>query len=131
MAQVKRGIAAGALRPGDALPSLRQMATRLRINPLTVAKAYRELEASGVVVTEQGRGTFVTSRTLELGEEYRREALDDAVDGLLVEAHRLGASAEDLRAILEERMEALNQPPSEVEAGAFSVQKKGDMNRER
>lgn len=131
MAQVKRGIAAGALQAGDGLPSLRQMAARLRINPLTVAKAYRELEASGVVVTEHGRGTFISSRTVELGEQYRRQALADAVDGLLIEAHRLGASAEDLRSILEGRMQALNQRPSEAEAGTFSVQKKGDMNRDR
>jgi len=118
VAQVKRALAAGLLRPGDALPSLREMASRLRINPLTVARAYRELEASGVVVTEHGRGTFITLRTSGLKEKYQREALAEAVNRLLEEAQHLGASPEEIRAAIEERFgvastsDARQKPPA-------------------
>lgn len=112
IAQVKHAIAAGVLRAGDGLPSLREAASRLRINPLTVARAYRELEASGIVRTDHGRGTFVSSKSQELGEEYRREALDQAVDRMLVEAYHLGASPDEVREVVENRLRAISEDAS-------------------
>ena len=111
IAQVKYAIAAGVLRAGDGLPSLRETAGRLRINPLTVAKAYRELEAGGIVRTDHGRGTFVSSRSQEFGEEYRREALDQAVDRMLVEAYHLGANPDEIRLTVEERLRKMTLVP--------------------
>ena len=102
--QVKYAVAAGILRSGDALPSLRENASRLRVNPLTVSKAYRELEVEGIVSTDHGRGTFVTAKTKSLGEEYRRQALDQAVDRMLVEAYHLGAPPDEVRRTVEERL---------------------------
>ena len=55
--QTKRAVASGAIRPGDALPSLREAARTLRINPLTVAKAYKQLEQDGVIETRHGLGS--------------------------------------------------------------------------
>ena len=108
IAQVKHAIAAGVLRLGDGLPSLRETATRLRVNPLTVAKAYRELEAAGLVQTEHGRGTFISARCDELGEGYRREELVQTVDRMLVEAYHLGASPDEIRLTVEERLRKMN-----------------------
>ena len=60
--QVLGGIAAGTLRPGDQLPTVRRLAVDLAINPNTVVRAYRELEIREVLVTEQGTGTFLTDK---------------------------------------------------------------------
>ena len=109
IAQVKHAIAAGILRTGDGLPSLRETASRLRINPLTVARAYRELEASAIVRTHHGRGTFVSGRSHELGEDYRREAMEQAVDRMLVEAYHLGASPDEVRETIEKRLSAMSE----------------------
>ena len=107
IAQVKHAIAAGILRTGDSLPSLRETATKLRVNPLTVAKAYRELETGGIVVTEHGRGTFVGDVSLDLGDEYRQDVLNQAVDRMLVEAHQVGASSDEVILTVRERLKAI------------------------
>ncbi len=109
VAQVKHAIAAGVLRPGDLLPSLRETSTRLRINPLTVSKAYRELEAAGIVTMGQGRGTFVSPKSADLGDSYRKEALGQAVDRMLIEAYHLGASPDDVRSAVEDGLRRLRE----------------------
>ena len=109
IAQAKHAIAAEVLRPGDMLPSLRELAGQLRVNPLTVARAYRELEQLGLVQTEHGRGSFISTRANDLGDAYRREALAQAVDRLLVEAYHLGASPADIVALVEERSRAMQR----------------------
>lgn len=110
--QVKHGIAAGMLCAGDALPSQRELAARLRVNPLTVARAYRELEREGLVVSGQGRGTFIAD-TIVANEDYRRNALLQAVDKLLIEAHQLSATPAELHALIDERLQPQTQtiPP--------------------
>jgi GntR family transcriptional regulator len=112
VAQVKHAIAAGVLRPGDALPSLRETSSRLRVNPLTVSKAYRELETAGIVTTDHGRGTFVSLKTVDLGDGYRSEALDQAVDHMLVEAYHLGASPDEIRQAVEDGLRKLGEVSS-------------------
>lgn len=107
IAQVKYAIAAGILRTGDSLPSLRETAAKLRVNPLTVAKAYRELETGGVVITEHGRGTFIGDGSPDLGEEYRQEVLKQAVDRLIVEAHQVGASSDEVILTVRERLKKI------------------------
>lgn len=107
IAQVKHAIAAGVLQTGDSLPSLRETATKLRVNPITVAKAYRELEMNGIVVTEHGRGTFIRSSSSDIGEEYRREVLKQAVDRMIVEAHQVGASSDEVLLTVRERLKKI------------------------
>ena len=109
VAQVKHAIAFGGLRQGDALPSLREVALRLRINPLTVKKAYGELEALGIVTTEHGRGTFINSASRQFSEQYRKVELAQAVDRMLIEAWHLGASEEDVDTLVRERRQKLDQ----------------------
>jgi len=95
--RLKAAVATGELRPGNALPSVRQLAAKLRINPATVAQAYRGLEEQGFVELRQGAGTFVRSvggdsRARERTAQARRLAR-----GMLAEAARLGLSRPELR----------------------------------
>jgi GntR family transcriptional regulator len=104
--QIKRAIAAGALAAGDALPSLRETAIRLRINPLTVDKAYKQLEREGLIETRHGLGSFVTRAAECAAVGFRRELLLRSIDDVLVDAFHLGVSFEELRQLVDERMEA-------------------------
>jgi GntR family transcriptional regulator len=83
------------------------MAVKLRINPNTVARAYRELEHEGVVVTMRGKGVFV-SNSPRVGDERRAlAAIKETLDGILVEAFHMGISAEQVRELLDGRIEDL------------------------
>lgn len=94
MDEVRRALAIGSLKPEDALPSVRQLAADLRLNPNTVAQAYRELEREGVVYVRRGQGTFVAERASTATE---REALVRAVaERALVDAHRHGLKDDEL-----------------------------------
>ncbi len=73
--QVKAGMASGTLRPGDQLPTVRQLAVDLAINPNTVVRAYRELELGGLLETHQGTGTFITSKKVEISATERERQL--------------------------------------------------------
>jgi GntR family transcriptional regulator len=73
--QVQAGIAAGSLKCGDQLPTVRQVAVDLAINPNTVLRAYREMEIRGIVDTQQGTGTFIASRKIEQSQAERERAL--------------------------------------------------------
>jgi GntR family transcriptional regulator len=94
MDEVRRGIVLGTLRGEDALPSVRQLATDLRVNPNTVAQAYRELEREGVVYVRRGQGTFVSPVRTDDGE--RRVLLRGVAERALLDAHRNGAGAGEL-----------------------------------
>src|SRR5215475_10572274 len=79
MDQVLGGIAAGTLAPGTQLPTVRQMAVDLSVNPNTVVRAYRELEIRGVLETQQGTGTFISRQTVPRSEVERRRQLNQIV----------------------------------------------------
>lgn len=100
-ARVRVAVAAGELKTGDGLPSVRALAARLRVNPATVVQAYRELETEGLVQMRQGAGTYVTDVTPE--RRARERALDARrlVRELLAEAARRGISAADLAQALD------------------------------
>ncbi|UCG87537.1 MAG: GntR family transcriptional regulator [Gemmatimonadota bacterium] len=96
--RIRIAVAAGALQPGVALPSVRQLAARLRINPATVVQAYRDLEAEGFVERRQGAGTFVCevghgTRSSERARQARR-----LVRELVNQAARLGLDTDELLA---------------------------------
>ena len=89
---VRLAIGAGRLAPGDELPSVRAMAVKLRINPNTVARAYRELETLGVLETRRGRGSFVARGALEDSEQARNTVIDTRVEELVATARQAGMS---------------------------------------
>lgn len=95
--QVKTAIAAGGLRPGDQLPTVRQMATDLRVNFNTVARAYRLLDEEGVISTQQGRGTYILEQPIPNEQrKLRRQRLNDLVEAFLSEAQRLGYDLDEV-----------------------------------
>ncbi len=94
MDEVRRAVAMGDLGGDDPLPSVREMAADLRVNPNTVSQAYRELDAEGTVYVRRGRGTFVAPDAVP---DEQREALARGVaERALRDAHRHGLSADDL-----------------------------------
>jgi GntR family transcriptional regulator len=92
--EVRRGRVLGMLRPGDALPSVRQLAADLGINPNTVKQAYRELEREGLVHVRRGQGTYVTESAVDGAE--RNRMLRTVAERALAQARRLDAGAEEL-----------------------------------
>ncbi len=98
--QVKRSVALGILGAGEQLPTVKQLALDLTINPNTVAKAYRELERDGVIETASGRGSFVKSNGV--AETTKAAATDVARDAMTVavrEAKSIGLSADEVRSL--------------------------------
>src|SRR5438105_7633875 len=77
--QVIGGVAAGALTGGDQLPTVRQLAVDLSINPNTVIRAYRELEIRGMLETQQGTGTFISHKKVERDDAERQRRLNQLV----------------------------------------------------
>jgi GntR family transcriptional regulator len=110
--QVKARIARGELEPGDKLPSVRELAKDLAINPNTVARAYEALESEGVIVRKQGSGCFVTGHTSALRGDERRKKLDALVHRAVTEAFHLGFDEDDLRAALEKHVSAMSPQSS-------------------
>jgi GntR family transcriptional regulator len=94
--QILGAIASGTLRGGDQLPTVRQAAVDLSINPNTVVRAYRELEIRGVLTTQQGIGTFITTEPVRADEAVRQRQLDQLVSDVLARAGAVGVTADEL-----------------------------------
>ena len=100
--QVKRSVAIGILGAGEQLPTVKQLAVDLTINPNTVAKAYRELERDGVIETAPGRGSFIKSNGVaETTKQAASDVARDAIDGAIREAKSIGLQAKDVRDLAE------------------------------
>jgi len=97
--QVRRGLLLGYLCDGDQLPTVREVAATLVVNPNTVAKAYRELERDGLVAPRAGQGTFVTGSIDQIpAATYAR--LSRGLRGWLRTAHEAGLAADQVRALV-------------------------------
>ncbi len=101
--QVRLQVARGELQGGVRMPSVRDLALELRINPNTVARAYRELEHEGIVVPQHGRGVFVAQRKAKVPAAQRRRLIAQHLDELLVAAWKLGVGPRELIEQLERR----------------------------
>jgi GntR family transcriptional regulator len=101
--QVKAAIATETLSPGDRLPTVRQLAVDLSINPNTVSRAYTELELTGLVETQMGSGTFVGDRPVERNDVERRRVLDQLCQEFLSRASTHGFTLNDVLSNLEQR----------------------------
>src|SRR6476469_10523138 len=93
--QVTGGIAGGALTGGDQLPTVRQLAVDLAINPNTVIRAYRELEIRGVLETQQGTGTFISHQKVKRDDVERQRQLNQLVSDFVARAGAAGFTIED------------------------------------
>lgn len=114
--EVKHSIAIGSLKPGEQIPSVREIALQITVNPNTVAKAYRELEARGIVETRRGTGTFVSETTVDVTEEERQKIIGELIDRAIDEARHLQMNEDEMTRLLMERVQAFKRKRKEQEA---------------
>ena len=116
--QIQRLVAAGELKQGDQLPTVRQMATELRVNFNTVARAYRLLDEAGLISTQQGRGTYIWEEpSAETKQILRQHALEGLVRRCLHQASRLGCSPEKVQTVFLEQLQAWQAGDTPQEVG--------------
>jgi GntR family transcriptional regulator len=106
-AQVKQALAAGALRQGDTLPSVRRLAAELRVNPNTVAKAYQNLEREGVIRTVPGGGTYAADSSPGLLKSEKLRRLRPVARQLVVESSQLRLAPGDVVKLVEDELDGL------------------------
>lgn len=103
--EVRRRIHSGQLKPGDQLPTVRQLALELRVNFNTVARAYRLLDEAGMISTQQGRGTYILSPVgAENGARLRQITLEHLAEDFVQQALRLGYSSRVIREAFEKAL---------------------------
>jgi GntR family transcriptional regulator len=107
--QIKTAVAMGRLQLEEPLPSVRQLAVELAVNPNTVARAYLDLEIEGVIYKRQGAGTFVSGQGVEMSKAERRRVLGELLEKALVEGINLGLSERELRDAFERMLEKILQ----------------------
>ncbi len=107
--QFKYMAASGGIVKGERLPSVRKLAETLLVNPNTVARAYRELEAEGYVISRQGAGVFASNAASPMNKRQQRKILSDRADMLLAEARQMGFDVESLCELIRRRSELLFQ----------------------
>ena len=105
--QVKYKVASGELTPGQRLPSIRELAKQLKINPRTVVKAYEELRSAGLAVMRQGQGVFITDNQATVPNKVRKKQIEDMSRRLFAEASRLGADSEEVIDIIKQTAEKM------------------------
>lgn len=115
--QIRFRIVSGQLRVGDELPTIRGLAESARVNPNTVARAYRELETEGLVEKRRTVGTFVAATSARLTAAQRRKLIAPHLDLLLIQAKQLGISLDELIVQLTDRsvqIETDSQPSGSI-----------------
>ncbi len=102
--RIKDRLAAGRLKPGDQLPTVRSLALELRVNFNTIARAYRILDEAGIISTQQGRGTYILEAPPEeVAEHMRQKAVEELTRRYLADAERLNVPPEELLEILKKQ----------------------------
>jgi GntR family transcriptional regulator len=101
--QVKHLVASGRLAPGEEIPSIRALAEQLTVNPNTVARAYLELEHTGIVTKRNGTGTYVSEARSPMAQRERIKVLASRADALLTEARQLDVDLGDVIKLVRER----------------------------
>ena len=103
--QIRYGIASDRLMPGEQLPTVRALAVHLQVNPNTVRKAYSELEILGILDTQQGTGTFVSHRQVEIGEAEKQGMLRQICDELVARGNQYGFTVKEIVTHMQRRLE--------------------------
>ena len=109
--QIKRDIALGRLTIDEKLPTVRQLAKQLAINPNTIAKAYRQLEQEGIIVTKPGTGAFVASLDSNLSRSVRRKIVSEELERIAIEAFHMQIDRQTLLELFDSAVEKFNLPP--------------------
>ena len=107
--QIRLSIATGASSPGSQVPSVRALAAQLGVNPMTVMKAYTELEREGLLQTSRGQGTYVAAGAAKPGKRERKSVLGPPLERFLSGAIQMGLSREEVRELFEASLEGFFQ----------------------
>jgi GntR family transcriptional regulator len=95
--QIRQQVASGELKPDDQLPTVRQLASELRVNFNTIARAYRILDEAGLISTQQGRGTYILEETTpEVSLSIKKQSLQEMARTFILETKLLGFSPEEI-----------------------------------
>lgn len=116
---IKQLTVAGILKPGEKLPSVRELSRQMTINPNTIQKAYLELERQGLIYVERGKGTFISENIQATNKEEKMNILYEKIKHILVECIYLGMEKKDL-------VEAIEKAYDEINSPARKKQKEGD-----
>jgi GntR family transcriptional regulator len=108
--QVKRDIALGRLAKEDKLPTVRELARQIAINPNTIGKAYRQLEQEGIIVTKPGAGAFVASLDSNLNRSVRKKLLSEELERVAVDAFHMQIDGQTLLELFNNAIEKFNFP---------------------
>ncbi len=109
--QIKYMAISGALEGNEKLPSVRGLALQLKLNPTTVARVYRQLEAEEIIFTQRGKGCFIAPRRNVLTDEEKRRRLEGDIRKLVLEAGRLAFDPDDLLRMIHQEIEKLHGAP--------------------
>lgn len=101
--EITYAIATGQLKPGEQLPTVRQLAVDMKVNVNTISRVYSELEKEGILATKQGKGTFVNIQGNML-PEHEHDRLDHLIDELFIEAFKVGYRPDDLLEHIQRRL---------------------------
>lgn len=110
--QIQFAVASGSLKPGDRVPSVRELARRLAVNPNTVARAYRELQALGILDSQRGLGLAVAPDAVDKCRDQRGRWIRERLAQVVGEALRAKVSARQIQSILQDVIQALSQQES-------------------
>ncbi|MCS7467283.1 GntR family transcriptional regulator [Stieleria sp. ICT_E10.1] len=105
--QVKFAIAAGTIRPGQLLPSVRALSNQVALNPNTVARAFNQLQADGVIETLRGRGMVVRDAAVEICRRERETVLNERIGSVLAEAWHAGLSKKQIKTFVDDHLRQL------------------------
>jgi GntR family transcriptional regulator len=103
--QIRYGIASDRLMPGEQLPTVRELAVHLQVNPNTIRKAYSELEILGILNTQQGTGTFVSHQQVEIGADEKKRMLRQICDELVARGSQYGFTVREIVTHMQRRLE--------------------------
>lgn len=103
--EIKNRISQGNLKPNEPLPSIRELATQLLINPNTVARAYRELEQEGFIYTRKGKGCYVSDNSSSLVKDDNLNLLTQLIDKTIEEAKKLNLDLREIKKVFEQKLE--------------------------
>ena len=115
--EIKRKISLGDLKPKEPLPSIRDLAEELLINPNTVARAYRELELEGFIYTRKGKGCYVTADSTALVRKEREAILNQIIDNAIEEAKRFNLTLKEIKKKFEQRFDLAMEDKKKEEKG--------------
>jgi len=108
--QVKRDIALGRLNKDEKLPTVRQLAKQIALNPNTIAKAYRQLEQEGIIITKPGAGAFVANLDSNLSRSVRKKIVSEELERIAVEAFHMQIDRQTLLELFNNAVEKFNFP---------------------